>query len=1241
MKLLLNVSCLLSAVLFVNFLTYAQSIIRVTVTSVQTLNNTDCDGDIWPFTNNSDFVWEYTATDNTLGYSNNSPALFGVYDFNYVNINGDNGPYTSTVNNLFFDRQYICPSDVPTAINLAWEAYENDDAGNYDILGLSEGNTGIQNESMAIPATPGTLTYSYNATGQGGCGQQYVINLSVERIDFAPTVTILPDNICDAQLINLNQSYNIALCQSNTLENNEPRANDINANQSSAWVKFVAPATGNVDITTDLGATEIGTYFQVYHAADGGNCTAGIHPLTGTTIKDKFEYLSHINYSDGIDLLGVDPEAEIVLDACDPFPLVSYQKLIAGETYYVQLTGDDDAAGIVELRVNSLGSGTGGDPEDIPCLSPTASVGTAVISTDGGTESMVSNFGCAYDGGNDYSETGAPHTNNDPNNYHAYDYDHPSFNNPVMNESVWLNFVAPNSGRIIFESDYQDALYGENNALFGYDKRFAPGIPSDFSCTNLTFINQDEGGTNSFLGGDPSALISERCLEPGYTYYGMIDPSDNLTPLSSQSIKSWLYDPSVSEPELNSPGNDILCLTMQNPLYEVPVILAGTDPTFQAVAGSNVLACQEYLAGEPSVDSDPNNCANQTVWHYFTAPPSGAVELSIRAYIGMNTLRYNVYELLNGTDCYGGLQPATFTEDGTQTSPIISPYLSGTAGFNGSQLAACCLTPGQTYAIQIDGGSPGDEGQYIIEYILEIESNAGDIFVELNNGDSLTNAMNDTAFVCYGDAYTPGITVNGIGESTQNLPNCLSPGYVIHSTEILPNPIANTGFTYTDTIIGDGSFVNDGDGSGSFGNPTFNTVYYLSPAGDITADWGDFNCGTSTVTQGLPIVYLEALNASLTYDNATCTASFSANGGMNGFTNQDYSYSITSPSNSVVESGTFAPGTPMTFVGSESGIYTLNIDDGACPQSFTFDATNCNNPCTPTTTNVNLSICQGDTVLLGGAGQYEAGVYTDVFITPEGCDSTVITNLSIEQILTYSNQVNLCPGGSVQVGNSIYTSQGLYSDTLQTVSGCDSVINTAVFMLPVISNNIENSICSGQSFDFNGTLLSEEGVYEDTLVTSSGCDSIVVLSLFVSEPASSFEDIEICIGDSYSFGNNTLTESGIYYDTISNTNGCDSVLVLELSAVDCEFEISNILTPNEDGKNDVWKVSDPSKIIGCGVTIHNRWGEVVYKTEDYNNTWGGQKDGTGEVLPDGVYFYVIKCDDKEYTGSINLMKFKK
>jgi hypothetical protein len=948
---------------------FGQATIRVTVTSVQTSSSVDCDGFLL---GDSDFVWEYTATDNILGYTNNSPALFGVFDFNYTNTSG-NGPINLTTNALFFDRQYICPLDIPTSINLAWEAYENDDVGNYDIVGNTDGATGLQNVVMPVPAATGVSTYSFTASGSAGCPStvDYTINLSVQRIDFAPTVVILPDNICNAPTFSTNTSYNVALCQSNTLENNEPRAGDVNSNQSSAWFKFVAPAGGEVEISTDNAATEIGTYFQIYHAADGGACNTGLQPITGAVIKDKFEYLSHIEYSDGIDLLGVDPEAQLTLDACDPFTGISYQKLIAGETYYVQLTGDDDAAGLVEVRINDLGGGPSGDSEDIPCLSTTVSYGQTTISTSN-PASITLDFGCAYDGGNDYAETGAPHTDNNPIHYHAYDYNHVAANNPVVNESVWLNFVAPNSGRMVFETDYLDALYGENNALFGYDKRFSPGIPNDYSCANLEFIAEDEGGTNSFLGGDPSARIDRRCLEPGYKYYGMVDPSDNLTPLSSQNIKSWLHDPSIADPTLNSPGNDILCLTIQNSLYEVPVILAGTNPTFQAVAGSNVFACQEYLAGEPNANSNPNNCANQTVWHYFMAPPSGAVELSIRAYIGMNTLRYNVFELLNGTDCYGGLGPATYTEDGTRNTPIVTPIISGTAGFSGAQNSACCLEPGKVYAIQIDGGSPGDEGQYIIEYIQEIDSDAGDIYVELANGDSLTNAQQDTAFVCFGDVLIPGISINGIGESTQSLPNCLTPGYVIHQVQNLPNPISNTGFNnaYIDTLIGlNGTFTNNGDGSGSFGNPLFNTLYYISPAGDITADWGDFSCGTSTVSAGLPIVFLQPLNAIFNYDNTSCTATFSATGGLNGYYSNPYSYSITSPSGSVASSGSLAPGVSTSYVGSEAGIYTVQINDGACPQTFTFDATNCNNPCTPTTTNVALAICDGESIVLEGAPQ--------------------------------------------------------------------------------------------------------------------------------------------------------------------------------------------------------------------------------------------------------------------------------
>ena len=123
-------------------------------------------------------MWEFTGTDNTLGFTNNNPALFGVFGFNYAYQNGNNGPYTmstpsgqfSPSNGTFFDHQYLCATDVPTQINLGWEGYENDDVGNYDVLGLTDGETGIQNVTMAVPASVGSLNYVFTANStDGGC----------------------------------------------------------------------------------------------------------------------------------------------------------------------------------------------------------------------------------------------------------------------------------------------------------------------------------------------------------------------------------------------------------------------------------------------------------------------------------------------------------------------------------------------------------------------------------------------------------------------------------------------------------------------------------------------------------------------------------------------------------------------------------------------------------------------------------------------------------------------------------------------------------------------------------------------------------------------------------------------------------------------------------------------------------------------------------------------------------------
>jgi len=1339
-------------------LSFGQATINVRVISVQVTNNEDCDG----FLNgDSDFAWEFIATDNTLGNSNNNPVLGGILGgFNFAYDNGNNGPYTMTApgsgfspsDGLFFSHGYVCPGDVPTSMTIDWRGYENDDLFfNYDLLGISDGETPNQTQSMAVPIGAGVNTQTYSAaSADPGCVQTYVITLQVERVPLV--VNYFQDDICNATLANIGVTYTLGWCPSATLETNEPHTGDVTAN-GSVWVKFVAPPSGEVEITTDLAGTEFGTYFEIYHAADGGLCGTGIQPITLTLIKDKFDYLSHQEFSDGVDLLGLDPEAEIDLDACNPVNPISYQKLHPGETYYVQITADAGGErGYYEFRVNDLGGGSPPNVEDLPCTSPPTPFGTAVISSAAGSPaSMNLSFGCAYDSGNNFGETGQAHVTQNPDDYHAYDYDHPAAGNGTINETVWMNFVAPNEGRIVFETDYQSAVYSEDAAFFGYDRRFGPGTPGDYSCANLENLAAQQGGLNGLFGGAvESAIITRQCLEPGYDYYGMVDPSNSLTGLSAQDIDTWLYDPSAADPINNPPGNDILCLTMPNPLYQVVVTPAGITPPFTAVAGSNERACKEFLAGEPPAHPNPADRADQTVWHYFTVPASGAIEMNIRAYIGMDTLRYSMYNLLGGTSCYGGLAPATFTNDGTQLTPIITPLLQGSAGFDGTVESVCCMTPGSIVAIQLDGSYPGDEGQYIIEFIREVASYAGDTYVATVGGDTVDLNSADTAFVCFNDTLFPGNLINGIGDPTLDIPSCLDPGFVMHSVPVPPSPVFGSGFTYIDTVQGlSGAFVNNTNGTGTPLNPLFNTVYYVSSMADDPGDWANFNCSSSTVDNAVSVVYLTPVVPVFSYDNALCQITFTASGGLAAFYGTDFNYTIQDAALNLVQTGTFASGVNIVYPVVAAELHTITIDDGNCPQVFTVDASACANPCiiAPIIQFVNTSICDGQSILLEGANQTTAGVYTDVFTAANGCDSTIYTTLSILDPVEVSTAITICTGSSYTVGTSAYSVAGQYYDTLVAANGCDSIITTNLFVESELSTAITQTICTGTTYTFDGAALDASGVYVDSLVAAAGCDSIVTLYLtvtplitnsitqticegnsvtfgtqtlsasgtytemfttpagcdslvsmflFVNPTIENSVSAVICDGQSYTFGTQiltttgqfselfttptgcdslvqlfltvsdaldstfaqsicegevytlgtqSLTVSGVYTELFSNAGGCDSIVTLELQVLDCEalLEISNICTPNGDGSNDTWKVSDLNQIIGCNVVIYNRWGQPVFETDDYQNDWDGTKDGAGgEVLPDGVYYYTIGCEsNRTYEGAINLLRFKK
>ncbi len=144
----------------------------------------------------------------------------------------------------------------------------------------------------------------------------------------------------------------------------------------------------------------------------------------------------------------------------------------------------------------------------------------------------------------------------------------------------------------------------------------------------------------------------------------------------------------------------------------------------------------------------------------------------------------------------------------------------------------------------------------------------------------------------------------------------------------------------------------------------------------------------------------------------------------------------------------------------------------------------------------------------------------------------------------------------------------------------------------------------------------------------------------------------------------TYTNTGDYdmQLKVESDCGCDTTYTKTIHVLPVKLKIPNVFTPNGDGINDYFIIALEGDEGGGSMsdyeneyeaykalrvyyektelTVFNRWGSIVYRSDDYENDWDGGK------LSDGTYFYVIKChgykDDKmtkssSYKGSVTII----
>ena len=116
--------------------------------------------------------------------------------------------------------------------------------------------------------------------------------------------------------------------------------------------------------------------------------------------------------------------------------------------------------------------------------------------------------------------------------------------------------------------------------------------------------------------------------------------------------------------------------------------------------------------------------------------------------------------------------------------------------------------------------------------------------------------------------------------------------------------------------------------------------------------------------------------------------------------------------------------------------------------------------------------------------------------------------------------------------------------------------------------------------------------------------------------------------------------------TFSDTNGenfdpyfvVDNAILAEINPEDCNLEliIPNVISPNDDGTNDILVIENLTE--NSELIIINRWGNLVFSSENYQNNWDG-KDHAGKELVDGIYTYKLKTQQgKTRHGFLHLVR---
>lgn len=339
-----------------------------------------------------------------------------------------------------------------------------------------------------------------------------------------------------------------------------------------------------------------------------------------------------------------------------------------------------------------------------------------------------------------------------------------------------------------------------------------------------------------------------------------------------------------------------------------------------------------------------------------------------------------------------------------------------------------------------------------------------------------------------------------------------------------------------------------------------------------------------------------------------------------------------------------------------SGTYTVTVSSGAGCSGTASVSVTVNAGVSATAGAVNTSICAGGTISLSAssgstyawsgpngftsssqnptitnASVAASGTYTVLVSSGAGCSGSASVNVTVNALPTVSGTLSACSGGATSqltgTGTPAASNAWVSSNSSIVTVSATGLVTTVGSGTAQITYTNSGGCSASVTFTSSQTPAAPSGITGETAVVPTKTYSYSVSQV---AGATSYNWLYPAGWTGSSTSNVISLIAGTTEGKISVTasaNGCTSAPAT--INVSVSTFIADVITPNGDGFNDKWFVIVPSS-KRASVLIFNRWGQQVYKNDDYKSDWNGtgSVNFPNNILPNGTYLYVVELIDR-------------